>query len=57
MVNMVSIDLVHLLVRIQKLGSPNIAVFLLMRFVLSFSRLSRRGTFLGLVFQLQALRL
>jgi hypothetical protein len=48
LVDMVSIDLVHLLVSIRKGGTGNIAVFSFMGFVHSFIRLSRRGTSLVL---------
>jgi hypothetical protein len=51
LVDVVSIDLVHLLVSIQKGGTGNIAIFSCMGFVHSFVRLSRRGASLGLVQQ------
>jgi hypothetical protein len=61
LMDMVSIDRIHLLVRIRKKGSGNITVVSLEVFVLASSRLWRvvnwRGTFLGLISQLQSSRL
>jgi LPS O-antigen subunit length determinant protein (WzzB/FepE family) len=57
--NMVSIDLVHLLVRIWQGESRNIIIFSLVVFVIAYSTkllrvVSWRGMFFGLVIQLQA---